>query len=182
MSVIQDLSNQVPFDRRRALLRSVIELFVANSGRCDQPKLRMFNDIFMLMAANVGLDGRAELAERLADCPQAPVPIIERLAVDELPVAAPVLVRSAVLSDGTLATIAESGTQGHLLAISSRADLPGIITDILVRRGDAQVLLSVAGNHGARFSKSGLRELRIRLAKRREPSPETATKLSYEAA
>jgi uncharacterized protein (DUF2336 family) len=42
-----------------------------------------------------------------------------------------------------------------LLAISRRKSLPEALTDVLVVRGDQQVVLSTAKNGGARFSSSG---------------------------
>lgn len=190
VSLIQDLSNlsnETSSDRRRELLRNVADIFVANSGSYDQQKLGMFNDIFMMVAESVAVEARAELAERIADCTDAPVQVIERLASDELPVAAPVLSRSPVLSDEKIAAIAGSSSQDHLLAISGRAMLSEIITDVLVRRGDQRVVLSVAGNHGARFSQGGFgelarkaegdQELQIRLVTRQDLPPETVEKM-----
>jgi uncharacterized protein (DUF2336 family) len=50
---------------------------------------------------------------------------------------------------------AETKSQAHLLAISYRKILAEPVTDILVERGDKQVVLSTAGNSGAVFSECG---------------------------
>jgi len=57
------------------------------------------------------------------------------------------------------ARLARTQSQGHLLAISHRKYLDETITDILVDRGDRPVVLSTAGNLGARFSDFGFSTL-----------------------
>jgi uncharacterized protein (DUF2336 family) len=111
---------------------------------------------------------RRDLAERLAAHPGAPRRIMMRLAVDVAAVAAPVLTYSPVLDDDHLAGLALEKSQDHLLAIARRAHLSERITDILVERGDALVLDSLAENPGACFSDSGAAAL-IAKAELREP-------------
>ena len=69
--------------------------------------------------------------------------------------ACPVLTLSERLDDLTLVEMAGSKSQDHLFAISRRQSLSQVVTDVLVECGDAQVLLSVAGNAGALFSQRG---------------------------
>jgi uncharacterized protein (DUF2336 family) len=78
---------------------------------------------------------------------------------DEISVAAPVLVRSNRLGGADLVDIAKTKGQAHLLAISSRRELDEAVTDVLVNRGDNDVLLSVASNSGAAFSEGGFATL-----------------------
>ena len=73
--------------------------------------------------------------------------------------AAPVLAHSARLDDATLAENARTKSQGHLLAISGRSVLTEIVTDILVVRGNHQVVVSTVDNRGAKFSTSGMSTL-----------------------
>lgn len=61
--------------------------------------------------------------------------------------------------------IARSQGQDHLLAISGRDSLSPPVTDIIVERGDAQVVTRVAANHGAKFSDAGFQQLTKRAAK-----------------
>jgi uncharacterized protein (DUF2336 family) len=58
-----------------------------------------------------------------------------------------------------LLELAESSSQAHLLAISSRARLEEPITDLLVGRGNAAVARRVAANGGARLSETGFATL-----------------------
>jgi uncharacterized protein (DUF2336 family) len=49
--------------------------------------------------------------------------------------------------------------QGHLLAMSERPTLSPGITDVIVRRGEREVVRRAAGNAGARFSQAGYSSL-----------------------
>lgn len=86
-----------------------------------------------------------------------PVKILRLLARDDaIEVAAPVLTQAEELDIGTLIECARTKKQEQLLAISRRKTLPDKLTDVLVERGDQQVVLSTAKNAGSRFSDKGL--------------------------
>ena len=78
--------------------------------------------------------------------------MIQQLARnDEIAVAGPVLTQSARLTIDDLVEIAEAGSQQHLLAISGRSQLEEAVTDVLIERGDQEIMHRLA-NAGARFS------------------------------
>ncbi len=60
-----------------------------------------------------------------------------------------------MLDDPTLVDIARGKGQEHLAAISERPTLSPSVTDVIVRRGDREVVRSVAANAGAQFSDDG---------------------------
>jgi hypothetical protein len=96
------------------------------------------------------------LARRLARFDQAPINIIRKLAFDDsIDVAGPVLRQSERLDTDTLVATAKVKGQPHLLAISERKSLPEKVTDVLVTRGNWDVVTTVANNDGARFSDFG---------------------------
>jgi uncharacterized protein (DUF2336 family) len=70
-------------------------------------------------------------------------------------IAGPLLRRSPVLDEGDLIDIARIKGQGHLLAMSERPTLSPGVTDVIVRRGDREVVRRAAGNAGALFSQAG---------------------------
>ena len=63
------------------------------------------------------------------------------------------------LDDGYLSATAATHSQQHLLAIAQRSALSEAVTDVLVERGDREVVRSVAQNTGARFSNAAFRTL-----------------------
>ena len=69
------------------------------------------------------------------------------------------LSRSERLDDETLIETASSKSQAHLMAISTRRVLSGAVTDVLVQRGNDEVVHSAVGNPGAEFSEHGFSRL-----------------------
>jgi uncharacterized protein (DUF2336 family) len=103
---------------------------------------------------------RARLAHRLAPIANAPTSVIHMLAFDDdINVALSVLKQSERLEDPALVANANTKSQQHLFAISQRHSLSEAVTDVLVERGDRDVVHSVVKNAGARFSDAGFRTL-----------------------
>jgi uncharacterized protein (DUF2336 family) len=86
--------------------------------------------------------------------------VIRLLALDdEIAVAASVLAQSKGLAERELLLIANSKGQAHLLTIARRQGLSAPVTDVLIARGDRDVLASLARNGDAQFSEAGRRRL-----------------------
>jgi uncharacterized protein (DUF2336 family) len=82
------------------------------------------------------------------------------LARDEdIEVAGPVISQSPRLRESELVEIASTKGQAHLAAIAGRADLGEAVTDVLVRRGSPEVVMTVADNQSAKFSEGGFSAL-----------------------
>jgi uncharacterized protein (DUF2336 family) len=147
--------------RRVELLRSITDLFMAGGvDYADDDQLQLFDDVFACLVQNIEVSAKAVLAKRLAPHPTAPRRIIHTLAFDDaIEVAKPVLTQSPRLDDAALIENARTKSQAHLLAISKRSQLSGAVTDVLVERGDIDVVTSVAGNPGAEFSENGYTKL-----------------------
>jgi len=108
------------------------------------------------LADEIEVAARVELATRLARTDNAPINIIHKLAFDDsIEVAGPVLRESVRLDAKTLVANAQTKSLPHLLAISKRKSLEYTVTDVLVTRGNTEVVNSVANNDGARFSGFG---------------------------
>ena len=61
------------------------------------------------------------------------------------------MLKQARLADPDLKHIAETKSQAHLLALSTRLGISEALSDILVQRGDREVARSVATNHKAQL-------------------------------
>jgi uncharacterized protein (DUF2336 family) len=143
-------------DRRGEILRQVTDLFVANCAEYSEGQVALFDDVIVQLVTAIEKEARILLARRLAPVRNAPPGIMRQLACDDaIEVASPVLSQSERLDDPTLVENAKTKSQQHLLAISRRKSLSEAVTDVLVERGDDQVLLSTAANGGARFSNQG---------------------------
>jgi len=101
---------------------------------------------------------RMILAEALKDCPEAPVEIMERLALDrEIMVSEPVLENCPVLADDFLLNvIASDPVQGALSAIARRVVLGENVADAIVYNGDAEAIAELLGNESAQIREETL--------------------------
>lgn len=143
--------------RRQAdVIRKISDLFAQGAAHFQPKHVELFDGILIGLVPLVEIDTRARLAEQLAPIPNAPPELVGLLVhEDEIAIAGPLLRSSPLIDEPTLIEIAGAKGQGHLFAISERATLSPPVTDVIVTRGDRDVVRSVAGNSGAQFSSSG---------------------------
>jgi uncharacterized protein (DUF2336 family) len=156
-SFLRDLDDAVlrgtAESRARALWHTT-DLLIA--GRYSDDEIWTFGEVIGRLADEIEVAARAQLARRLAGFDNAPVNVIHKLAFDDsIDVAGPILRESGRLESYALVANVCTKSQSHMLAISKRKSLEEIVTDVLVTRGDQDVVNSVATNKGARFSDFG---------------------------
>jgi uncharacterized protein (DUF2336 family) len=158
--------------RRVETLRRVTDLFANGAGDFADEQIGLFDDVFQCLIEHIELSAKALLANRLAPIDNAPPQTIRTLAFDDaIEVAGPVLSKSERLDDTALIEAARSKSQAHLMAISTRRVLSGAVTDVLVQRGNDDVIQSTLNNSGAEFSERGF----TRLVNRAEGDDNLAT-------
>src|ERR1700750_1961927 len=158
--------------RRVETLRRVTDLFINGAVDYSGEQIDLFDDVFQCLMHHIENSAKALLANRLAPIDTAPPQTIRTLAFDDLiEVAAPVLSRSERLDDDALIETARNKSQAHLMAISTRRILSGAVTDVLVLRGNDEVIQSTVNNPGAEFSERGF----TRLVNRAEGDDDLAT-------
>src|ERR1700712_2047895 len=146
--------------RRVETLRRVTDLFINGAVDYSDEQVGLFDDVFQCLMQHIENSAKALLANRLEQIDSAPPLTIRALAFDDLiEVAAPVLSRSERLDDDTLIETARNKSQAHLMAISTRRVLSGAVTDVLVLRGNDEVIQSTVSNPGAEFSERGFTRL-----------------------
>jgi uncharacterized protein (DUF2336 family) len=69
------------------------------------------------------------------------------------------MLKGAAITDPDLKFIAETKSQAHLLAMSTRMGISEALSEILVERGDRDVARSIATNHKARLSEGAFNTL-----------------------
>jgi uncharacterized protein (DUF2336 family) len=152
-------------DDRAQTLTRLTDLFVATAGGLNDDQVGVFDVVIGRLANAIEMGARADLADRLADIPNAPHGVIRQLALDELPIARPVLTRSRRLTDDDLVAIAATKGRDHMLAMTERTELSEPVTDFLVLKGDRLIQHAVASNPTARFSPRGMNLLVSRALK-----------------
>ncbi len=149
------LCNRSVSERSR-VVRQVADLFLVQPSRYSADHVELFDSVIMKMIGQIDEAVRIYMSERLAAVDNAPIEVIKTLAADEaIAVAGPVLTQSPVLDDEFLVESARTRSQAHLLAISSRKSVGQRVTDMLVDRGNDQVMMALARNTGAELSERG---------------------------
>jgi uncharacterized protein (DUF2336 family) len=142
--------------RRAEAARRIAELFLQGAANFRSDHVDLFDNVLIDLVPHTELAARADLAERLSVIANAPRALVGQLAREaEILIAGPLLRRSPVIDEGALIEIAGIKGQGHLLAMSERPRLSPDLTDVIVRRGDRDVVRRAAGNAGAEFSQAG---------------------------
>lgn len=146
--------------RRVETLRRVTDLFISGAVEFSDDQIALFDNVFQCLMHHIETSAKALLSNRLAPIDRAPPLTVRALAFDDLiEVAAPVLSQSERLDDEALIETARNKSQAHLMAISTRRVLSGAVTDVLVERGNDEVVQSAANNPGAEFSERGFTQL-----------------------
>jgi uncharacterized protein (DUF2336 family) len=151
--------------RRGEIAHAISQLFFQDAENLRPDVIDLFDNLLIDLVPHAELASRVDLAERFSRLNNAPRRLVSELAREnEIAVAGPVLRHSPVLDDAALVEIARLKGQGHLLAMSERPTLSAVITDVLVERGDRDVVRRAAGNSGAEFSPGSYSELIKRAA------------------
>src|SRR5476651_2397216 len=142
--------------RRAEAARRIAELYLGGAANFRPDHVELFDGVLTDLVPHTEPAARADLAERLSLLANAPRRLVGQLArEDEILIAGPLLRRSPVIDEAALIEIARIKGQGHLLAMSERPALSPDLTDVIVRRGDREVVRRAAGNSGALFSPTG---------------------------
>jgi uncharacterized protein (DUF2336 family) len=175
-------------EKRLELLHKVTDLYFEGFGNHSASESYLFNDIMEKIVELFSNDLKRKVSASLAVLPDFPTTIVKTFAQDEdIEIARPVLRNALSLTDEDLVLLAERGSQAHLNAIAGRSTIPEKVTDVLIDRGDRNVVHTVTANHGARFSNQGLErlvdkatddvDLRELLVERPDLSPRAVDKL-----
>ncbi len=149
---LEDVVQHGSAEKRAKTLNRITSLFLEGAPRFNDSHVALFDDVIGCLIEEIEVKALAELARRIAPVPNAPAGVVVKLAKnDNIAVAGPVL-KQARIDDPDLKYIAETKSQAHLLALSTRLGISETLSDVLVQRGDGEVARSVATNPQARLS------------------------------
>lgn len=147
-----DVANETSSERRRAMLREVTEVFAEGPMGNAGDKIAHLDEVLSSIVAEFSFEVRAELAAKIGPS-QAPLRnTAERLALDDIEVARPILEHSTILSEEYLIAVVKQKTQAHLLAVTRRINLSENVSHALVERGDDHVVVSLLNNTTAKIA------------------------------
>jgi uncharacterized protein (DUF2336 family) len=160
VKTIEDAMSGNDQEHRTMILRRVTDLFINDSPRLSETTVQVYDQVILKLSREIEFRARIELSDRLADIANAPRQVVRDLAYDDnVLVAAPVLQRSTRIEESDLIRIAQEKGQDHLMALAQRQHLGERVTDVLVVRGNQDVVRSVANNTTAQFSHQGFNTL-----------------------
>src|SRR6185437_11745933 len=157
---LEDIIQHGTQERRAATVKRIANLFVDGAPHFNEDHIGLFDDVLCRLVIEIEIKARAEMARTLAPVANAPTELIRQLASDDdIAVAGPVLEQSARLKETELVALASTKGQAHLVAIAGRRGLGEAVTDVLVRRGDTEVVRNVANNQSAKLSEGSFSTL-----------------------
>lgn len=156
-SLLQEINEAISQGSPESCARAVwhaTDLLIAGSYTEDE--VWTFGEVIGRLADEIELAARSALAKKLAHTSKAPINVVKKFAFDDsIGVAGPILQHSERIDTRTLVANARTKSQAHLLAMAKRSNVPAVLTDELVTRGNQEVVRSVASNNGARISDFG---------------------------
>jgi uncharacterized protein (DUF2336 family) len=157
---LEDVIQHGSQEKRAATVERIANLFVDGASHFKDEHVGLFDDVLCRLVAEIEAKALVEMSRSLAPIANAPPELMSRLAHDDdISVAGPVLTQSARLLEPELIELARTKSQAHLAAIAGRTGIGEAVTDVLVRRGNPQVMRNVADNQSARLSEGGFSAL-----------------------
>jgi uncharacterized protein (DUF2336 family) len=157
---LEDVIQHGSQDKRAATVKRIANLFIDGAAHFNEDHIGLFDDVLCRLIVEIETKARAEMAHSLAPVGNAPAELMRKLASDDdIAVAGPVIAQSARLEEAELIELARTKGQAHLAAIAGRQNIGEAVTDVLVRRGDTEVMRSVAENQTAKLSEGGFSAL-----------------------
>jgi uncharacterized protein (DUF2336 family) len=151
---LEDVVRYGTAERRAKTLRTITTLFIDSVLSFTDAHVALFDDVISYLIEDIQPDALAELAQRLAPVPNAPGNVISKLGRnDNIKIARPIL-KHASLASRDLLDIAETKSQAHLLAIASRKNLDEALSEVLIARGNSNVIHFLAINSQAKLSRN----------------------------
>lgn len=157
-SLVDLARHHAPEDRAQLFSR-VADLFQASTQSPSGNEHALLLEIMRALSAQVDVELRLSLAERLADHPEADHDLIRMLAHDKIEVATPVILRSVVLTEYDLIEIVRECSVDHCATVARRPEIPEAVSEVLVQTDVPDVLRALAANSTARIAIAALQRL-----------------------
>ena len=163
-STFRVLNGDANILERDQLFRNMAQLYSYVSDRCDDEQVAQYDEVLCQLAELVEVEARTHVAKLLAPLERAPGNVVNKLANDEIDVAAPLLEFSNVLSDDDLIDIASTQTEAHRVAIAGRPVVPERVGEAIVQHGGSPSVARLVSNKHAELGRATIERLVVRAA------------------
>ena len=109
-------------------------------------------DIFRLIANDVEVQVRQELAESLKNCPSLPRDIVQKIVDDVAVVADPMIQFSSLLTEQDLIEIIKTNDEDKQVAVARRKEIPFRVSETLIEEAPERPVVSLISNESANIS------------------------------
>ncbi|MGH6873246.1 MAG: DUF2336 domain-containing protein [Rhizomicrobium sp.] len=138
--------------RREDIYLAVASLFRTQAPQLSERERTLMRDILRRLTHDVEMAIRIDLAEHLADDPDAPLDLITLLCDDTVEVARPIILRSLRLSDRELLDFIADASTAHMAVCAERPNIAEPVCDVLARSDAEPVLVALVRNATARIA------------------------------
>ncbi|WP_299811988.1 DUF2336 domain-containing protein [uncultured Roseibium sp.] len=152
IDTLLQLAKESSSKKKHQLAEHVTGLLAARTDDVGSEESNLLNGMLEGVYGSLDPETRKEVSERLADTLATSSSLAATIAADDLPVAKAVLERSQSLTDADLLKIAETKSQGHLLAMAKRDHVGKDLSQFMLKRGDREVKQTLAANLGAEIT------------------------------
>ncbi len=158
-STFRVLNGDANILERDQLFRNMAQLYSYVSDRCDDEQVAQYDEVLCQLAELVEVEARTHVAKLLAPLERAPGNVVNKLANDEIDVAAPLLEFSNVLNDDDLIEIVAHQSEAHRVAIASRARVAERVGEAIVEHGGSPSVVRLVSNQAAELGTATLQRL-----------------------
>jgi uncharacterized protein (DUF2336 family) len=161
-ALLLDLAKETSSDKRRDLLREITDALARDASIQTLANCAAFDEIAVAVVTDLKSEARSEISRMLSETTLPLGRTVRQLAMDEIAVAAPLLERSAALTDKDLVEVASTKSQAHLMAVTKRSSIGELVSDALVAHGEDNVVVSLLGNRGAQIARDTYERVALR--------------------
>ena len=141
---------------RKTLLKRLADVVCLPSSRVNTFERAMTADLLVEMLREATAEERGRVAKRLCGLVEVPNTLLRLLLLDEIDVARPLLEESTALADADLIACVLSAEIEHRRLIAMRRDVTHAVSEMLVERGEPQVVEVLLRNEAAKLSQPAI--------------------------
>ncbi|KAK0349499.1 hypothetical protein LTR94_032867, partial [Friedmanniomyces endolithicus] len=150
----EETASPAPLRARHALLKRLADVVSLPASRVNAFERAVTGDLLVEMLRLATPEERRRVAARLAPLAELPNSVSRLLLRDAPAIAGLLIEQCASLTDADLITVIRSRGQGHIRAVSDRAEVSEALSDAIVEHGDDEALGALLRNDGARLSRA----------------------------
>ena len=118
----------------------------------SETEKKIAEDIFRLIANDVEVKVRQDLAESLKNCSYLPRDIVQKIIQDVASVASPLIQYSDLLTEQDLIDLVKTQDEEKQIAVASRANVPYRVSETLVEEGNEKPVIVLISNNLSKIS------------------------------